>query len=317
MEEVLHKANMIEKCGAEDNGMHDGDINYDKAASYCKSILTNCPLATRYMCLRIMYLLKSNQLEEANSYSKECMERTDLPYNSQLDSWRARVVYYNGNEVMGKKLLMNCLQQDPDNKDAQQALKTIKLASARKDQASEAFKQNNLDEAIKQFDQCVQLDPLNLSYNATILLNKAIALTKQKKDDLSLKALNLCLKYQPKYAKALVKRGEVRVALEMYEEAVQDFAQAQKYDPTGFGVESKLKHAQQQAKKAKKKDYYKILGVENKATEKDIKNAYRKLALKWHPDKNNESEEAKAHAEKMFRDVSEAYAILSDPKKRQ
>jgi hypothetical protein len=65
-----------------------------------------------------MYLLKSNQLDEANSYSKECMERTDLPYSSQLDSWRARVVYYNGNEVMGKKLLMNCLQQDPDNKDA-------------------------------------------------------------------------------------------------------------------------------------------------------------------------------------------------------
>lgn len=39
MGEVIHKANMIEKCGAEDNGMLDGDIDYDKAASYCKSIL--------------------------------------------------------------------------------------------------------------------------------------------------------------------------------------------------------------------------------------------------------------------------------------
>ena len=52
------------------------------------------------------------------------------------------------------------------------------------------------------------------------------------------------------------------------------------------------------------------------ASEKDIKNAYRKLALKWHPDKNNDSEEQRAHAEKMFKDVSEAYAVLSDPKKR-
>ncbi len=59
-----------------------------------------------------------------------------------------------------------------------------------------------------------------------------------------------------------------------------------------------------------------MLGVAKDASEKDIKNAYRKLALKWHPDKNNDSEEQRAHAEKMFKDVSEAYAILSDPKKR-
>lgn len=82
MEEVIHKRSMIEKCGAEDNGMTDGDIDYEKAASYCKSILTNCPLATQYMCLRIFYLLKSNQLEEANTYSKEILERTELAQNS-------------------------------------------------------------------------------------------------------------------------------------------------------------------------------------------------------------------------------------------
>lgn len=234
---------MIEKCGAEDNGMHDGDIDYEKAASYCNSILKNCPLAVKYMSLRILYLLKSNQLSEAEKFSKEVLERPEIPYNSQLNSWRARVVYYSGNEIMGKKMLMACLQQDPDNSDAQRALKTMKLASTKKEAASEAFKNNQLDEAIKLFDECVQLDPLNLNYNATLLLNKAIALNKQSKPEAALKALNHCLKQQPKYAKALVKRGEVRVALKMFDEAVQDFAEASKIDPTGFGVESKLKHA--------------------------------------------------------------------------
>ena len=52
-----------------------------------------------------------------------------------------------------------------------------------------------------------------------------------------------------------------------------------------------IKNAQIEAQKAKRKDYYKILDVEKTATDEEIKKAYRKLALKWHPGKNNETEE--------------------------
>ena len=72
----------------------------------------------------------------------------------------------------------------------------------------------------------------------------------------------------PDYAKALVKRGEVHQNLEEWEEAVSDYSAASSLDPAGFGVGNKLKYAQQQAKAARKKDYYKILGVAKDATEK-------------------------------------------------
>jgi len=61
------------------------------------------------------------------------------------------------------------------------------------------------------------------------------------------------------------------------------------------------------------KDYYKILGVSKSASPEEIKKAYRKLALKYHPDQNQGDKSAEA----KFKDVSEAYAVLSNPEKRK
>ncbi|XP_050440328.1 dnaJ homolog subfamily B member 6 isoform X2 [Adelges cooleyi] len=61
-------------------------------------------------------------------------------------------------------------------------------------------------------------------------------------------------------------------------------------------------------------DYYSVLGVTQNASINDIKKAYRKLALKWHPDKNPENQE---QANRMFKTISEAYEVLSDDKKRK
>jgi len=63
---------------------------------------------------------------------------------------------------------------------------------------------------------------------------------------------------------------------------------------------------------AERRDYYDVLGVPADADQKAIKDAFRKLALKYHPDRNKEP-----GAEERFKEIAEAYAVLSDPKKRQ
>ena len=63
---------------------------------------------------------------------------------------------------------------------------------------------------------------------------------------------------------------------------------------------------------SQKRDYYEILGIAKNADEAEIKKAYRKLALKYHPDKNPDDSEA----EEMFKEAAEAYEVLSNSEKR-
>jgi len=87
------------------------------------------------------------------------------------------------------------------------------------------------------------MDSLNQAYNSTLLLNIAIANCKLNKNDDAIIALNKAIKYNPKYAKALVKRGEINLQLENHNEAIRDFSEASEHDPTGFNVQAKLKDA--------------------------------------------------------------------------
>ncbi|HQC51326.1 MAG TPA: DnaJ domain-containing protein, partial [bacterium] len=60
-----------------------------------------------------------------------------------------------------------------------------------------------------------------------------------------------------------------------------------------------------------KRDYYEVLGLDRAASEEEIKRAYRKLALQFHPDRNSDPE-----SEEKFKEASEAYEVLSDSHKR-
>ncbi|QIB69562.1 molecular chaperone DnaJ [Aminipila butyrica] len=63
---------------------------------------------------------------------------------------------------------------------------------------------------------------------------------------------------------------------------------------------------------ADKRDYYEVLGIQKGASESEIKSAFRKMAMKYHPDKNPDNKEA----EEKFKEVNEAYSVLSDPDKK-
>lgn len=108
----------------------------------------------------------------------------------------------------------------------------------------------------------------------------------------------------------LVGRGEVLLVKEEWEEAVRTFDKA--FEATGRSsqeVQQRLQRAQRQLKQARKKDYYKVLGVSRDADERTIKKAYKTQAKQAHPDKGGTEEKMAA--------VNEAYEVLSNPELRQ
>ena len=122
---------------------------------------------------------------------------------------RGRIIFYNGNEALAKKQLQVALELDPDNETIKKAVKNIKLSNELKEKASESFKKGDIQAAIAQFQDCLELDELNITYNSTIYMNIALGLSKQAKNEDALKMLNKAIQMNPKYAKALVKRGDV------------------------------------------------------------------------------------------------------------
>ena len=125
---------------------------------------------------------------------------------------------------------------------------------------------------------------------AMIYTNRATALMKQEKYELALADLNKALEYNDKYPQAFHKRGEAHVKLKHYDEAIRDFQSAQNIDPQKFDLRDKIRQTRVEEKHSKKKNYYGILGVDEHATEEQIKKAYRKLALQWHPDHAHDAE---------------------------
>lgn len=98
--------------------------------------------------------------------------------------------------------------------------------------------------------------------------------------------------------------------------ALRDFSRAHEIDQGNNRAEEGIKQVRKLQTQAKKRDYYKILGLKRTATKREVIKAYRKLAQQWHPD-NFQSESEKKSAEKKFMDIASAKEVLSDDEKRQ
>lgn len=241
-----------------------------------------------------------------------------------------------------QQFLVQALAFDPDFKKARLLLKRVKLLESIKKQGNEYFQQGKWNDALESYASFLeQADQLSI-LTAKVYSNRATIYSKLSEYAKSIQDVTTSLdlidqlsfpnnnpnsiSYQDRqtnpnsslYYKLYLRRADGYLKTEKYEEAVRDYELASKLKPEDRSVKEALRNAKKQLEMSKRKDYYKILGCQRSASEVEIKKAYRKMALLYHPDKQQGlCDEEKSIAEGKFKEVTEAYEVLSDPRKKQ
>ncbi|MCJ1481131.1 hypothetical protein MMC06_001287 [Schaereria dolodes] len=226
---------------------------------------------------------------------------------------RGRALYAQGENDKATQHFRQALNCDPDFKDAVKYLRMVQKLDRMKAEGNEAFKTGRYQKAIDLYGQALEVDPINKGINSKILQNRAMALIKTKNYKAAIADSIRALALDPTYVKARKTKARALGESGDWDAAVREYKAIAESNPSEPGIAKDVRNAELELKKSKRKDYYKILGVEKDAGDNEIKKAYRKLAIVWHPDKNPDNEEA---AEK-FKEIGEAYETLSDAQKRQ
>uniref|UniRef100_A0AAQ4R165 DnaJ (Hsp40) homolog, subfamily C, member 7 n=1 Tax=Gasterosteus aculeatus aculeatus TaxID=481459 RepID=A0AAQ4R165_GASAC len=231
----------------------------------------------RFKILKAECLALLGRYAEAQSVASDIL-RIDST-NADALYVRGLCLYYEDCIEKAVQFFVQALRMAPDHDKARLACRDAKALKAKKEEGNTAFKEGNYDAAYELYSEALTIDPNNIKTNAKLYCNRATVGSK-------------------------------------YEEAVRDYEKVYQTEKT---KEHKhlLKHAQLELKKSKRKDYYKVLGVNKNATEDEIKKGYRKRALLHHPDRHSgASPELQKEEEKKFKEVGEAFSVLSDPKKK-
>ncbi|KAK4554835.1 hypothetical protein LTR86_007983 [Recurvomyces mirabilis] len=226
---------------------------------------------------------------------------------------RGRALYTQGENEKAIQHFRQALNCDPDFKDAVKYLRMVQKLDRMKDEGNTHFKAGRYQQAVELYTSALEVDPQNRGTNSKILNNRAMCYSKMKQWSEAREDCDKAIALDPSYIKAKKTRAKALGESGNWEEAVREYKSIAEQNPEEPGIARDVKNAEMEQKKSKRKDYYKILGIEKDAGETEIKKAYRKKAVIYHPDKNI----GNAEAEEKFKDIQEAHECLIDPQKRE
>uniref|UniRef100_A0A4W5KR97 DnaJ (Hsp40) homolog, subfamily C, member 3b n=1 Tax=Hucho hucho TaxID=62062 RepID=A0A4W5KR97_9TELE len=309
----LMRANELEELQEEAHAAHHrGD--YSTTITVLDRVVELSPWDPEFRELRAECYIRLGDLRKA---IQDLTPTTRLRNDNRAAFLKLSTLHYNlGEHQESLGHVRECLKLDQDDKECLSHYKQVKKLSKQLDSAEEHIQEERYQEAIDKYESVMRTEP-----NVPYYTNKArericFCLVKNKMPAMAIDICSEAHQRDPRNINILRDRAEAFILNQDYEKAVEDYQEAREFDMENNEIREGLERAQKLLKLSRKRDYYKILGVNRSANKQEIIKAYRKLAQQWHPD-NFREESEKKEAEKRFIDIASAKEVLTNPEKRQ
>jgi tetratricopeptide (TPR) repeat protein len=240
---------------------------------------------------------------------------------------RGKQFYVMGNTELALRHFREALKLDPEHtatkREYKQAKKLAKLMEKieavlgkdveGKGRQKQLEREEQYEEALTLLEEALEIGPPAV-YRSSLYRDLCICSTKTRKKE---EALKHCTKHESHDSGSMASKillAEALLLNEQYEEAIAEYKKVLEMDEHSKEGREGLQQAEKLYKRSKEIDYYKLLNVSKSASGREIKRAYHKLAVEYHPDKNPDNRE---EAEIKFKAVAQAYEVLSDDDMRR
>ncbi|XP_030494090.2 dnaJ protein P58IPK homolog [Cannabis sativa] len=286
--------------------------DFSKSLEYVdKVVLVFSPACLKAKLLKVKLLISNKDYSSAISESGFILKEHEDDLDSLL--LRGRAYYYLADHDVAIRHYQKGLRLDPEHNELKKAYFGLKNLLKKTKAAEDNANKGKLRVAVEDYKAALALDPNHLAHNVHLHLGLCKVLVKLGRGKDALSSCNEALNIDGELLEALVQRGEAKLLTEDWEGAVEDLKSAAQQSSQDMNIREAYMRAEKALKMSKRKDWYKILGVSKTAAVSEIKRAYKRLALQWHPDKNVENRE---EAEAKFREIAAAYEVLGDEDKR-
>lgn len=290
--------------------------DFAKTIEFLSTVLEHCPWSLRLRELRADSYLKFGDTVKAISDLKATAKL--IPDNTQAFLKISQLLYMIGDADDSLVNIRECLKLDPDHKECHNHYLKVKKLAKQLETVRDAISQSRWADCLEKSNQILKLssDPSSQAFviRAHTSLCTCMSRGKSPAKDTIQTCTDVIDKYHGSDAELFVSRAEAHILNEDYDAALNDYQKAHEIEDSNR-IHEGINKVKKLIKQSKKRDYYKILGVRRTANKAEVMRAYRKLAIKWHPDKYEGEDKKKA--EKMFIDIAAAKEVLTDPEKRE